>query len=151
MELKKETKFESFINRAYLKHDLKDPLSLVFDIFYMILITTAVVFSIMRLAGINLIVINIIEGVIVFFFFIEYIIRFSTAEKVYWEPTILYSKVRFLTNYESIIDVFCFIFFIVILALQDEPNVYYLAIVLLLRVFKLIKYPRHYFKKKENK
>ena len=84
MELVKESKFSIFLQRAYLKHDLKDPVSLSFDIFYMMLITTALVFSVLHILGVfsreNLIFI-LIESGLVFLFFIEWVIRFAYAEK----------------------------------------------------------------------
>ena len=151
MEKVYDTKFTTFLTRAYLKHDLKDPLSLGFDISYMLMILTALVFSILHLCNIFNTPILIIEIVIVAFFAFEWFTRFSLAIKEFYEIDVLHSRIKFMVNYESIIDVACLITFIVLIALKEEPNVYYLSMVHLLRVFKLNKYFRSYFKKKEKK
>lgn len=152
MELVKESKFSIFLQRAYLKHDLKDPVSLSFDIFYMMLITTALVFSVLHILGVfsreNLIFI-LIESGLVFLFFIEWVIRFAYAEKTYQETSVLYSKIRFFVNYESIIDILCLLMFIVLLGLEGEDYVNLIAGIHLLRVFKYLKYPVSYYKNKK--
>ena len=70
-------------------------------------------------------------------------------KKTYQETSVLYSKIRFFVNYESIIDILCLLMFIVLLGLEGEDYVNLIAGIHLLRVFKYLKYPVSYYKNKK--
>lgn len=150
---------KKFVFRLFESHNLKDPLSMIFDFFYIFLIFFAIGMSIYEVIpsvpkGIAF---EVLEYVVLALFVIEWFASFYTAEIEYQPKPFWSAKLAWIVSIESIVDIICLLIFIIVhLAKSGELFVIeetFLSIIILLklvRFYKLVKYKRSYFNKNKN-
>lgn len=153
------SKSKKFVFRLFESHNLKDPLSMVCDFFFIFLIFFAIGMSIYEVIPSTLkgIVFEVLEYVVLAFFVIEWFASFYTAEIEYQPKPFWKAKLAWIISIESIVDIICLLVFIIAhlaksgeLFVIDETVLSIIILLKLVRFYKLVKYHKSYFKKNKH-
>ena len=148
LEEKKPSKFKLFLFRAFEEHDIKDPICIIFDVFYMLLILTSLIFTIIEVTELweRVEAFEIIEYVIVFFFAIEWFSMLYISDIVFPSFSRGKSMLLWISSFESIVDLICLVVFIVsfipLEGVSNEIELFFrfITLIKLIRVYKWHKY-----------
>ena len=155
-ENKKQPKLKLFLHRAFESHNFRDPVSLCFDIFYIVLVLVSVVFSILEVTELweRVPAFEYIEYLIVALFAFEWFSCLYTADIEYTDVTPFKARLKWIISLESIIDIICLIVFII--SLIPIKNISYevdlfLRLIVLIKLLRVLKWIKYFKKKKHHK
>ena len=146
---KEYPKFKRFMFRVFEEHNPHDPLCVIVDIFYILLILLAVTFTILEVCGVlgESLPIRITEYVMFSFFAIEWISSLYTADIEFSNLPYWKAKLRWIFSIESICDFICLTLFLISfmpiknMSEESEIALRFIALLKLVRIYKWFKYP----------
>lgn len=145
--------FKKLNVRVFEEHNFKDPLCLIFDILYIILIlgSTALVFDEAFSMAISHNTAEILNIVFFIFFLIEWVSSLYTADAIWPELGPIKSRIKWIFSLESIVDIICFIILVlnIIPDLIPDDIMRKLFLIKVVRLYKLVKYPVAYYRIKK--
>ena len=158
MNLEKEHKFYRWLHRGFESHNPRDPFSLTVDIFYILIIATSAIFTILEVTDVwakHEIVFKTFEYIMIGFFVLEWIESFITIDFEYPELPPVKRKLKWIFSLESIVDIICLTVFLLTIFLEpyfkDIAYLELLSLIKLVRIYKLFKYRQYIRPSKRNK
>ncbi|MCR4911270.1 MAG: ion transporter [Bacilli bacterium] len=145
---KEPSKFKKFMFRIFETHDIHDPLCMILDVFYILLILLSLVLTILEAfkIGHEVKALEIVEYVIVGFFTLEWFSSLYTADIEFAPLPYWKAKLRWIFSVESICDIICLAIFIISFLpfknMSEEVEMS-LRLIVLIKFVRLYKYKKY--------